>query len=361
MKKLVPLTLTALLILGATTAFGNSVENSDPNVGANNDEMLLDFGGNTDNGIMMIDGSDMLLDFGVNEDEGVMMIDEDEAMLGMPARELGYFSMAPVELGENGNFSILTGESMDDFLQLNGNASTLIIDAMTGEALTLDDLADATSAYVYMGMQQTMSLPPQRFAEAIIVNMAQDAAAPMLLDITNTMIQGTAVTFGTSDADVSFTLDAEMPLEVFGSEELTTVGEIASTSRLLVWNDMNSDVFEVMEIKAVPFAVNGMAIDTDVVDVDGFAFVALRDVANALDLDLTWNGVEKTATISNDMRTMDFTAGLDLYVSTAVAEDMMGMTTPETLGAAPFVSETGTLMIPAMALNNFVGLDVVVK
>lgn len=360
MKKFVPLTLAALLILGATTAFGDSVENSDPNVGANNDEMLLEYD-TTDDGIMMIDGDDMLLDFGINAEEGTMMIDGDDATLGMPVRELGYFDMAPVEMGENGEYSILTGDSMDNFLQLNCNANTLIIDAMTGETLTTADLADATSAYVYMGMQQTMSLPPQRFAEAIIVNMAQDAAAPMLLDITNIMTQGTAVTFGTSDAEVSFTLDADMPLEVFASDELTTVGDVSSTSRLLVWNDMNGDVYEVMEIQAIPFAVNGMAIDTEVVDVNGAAFVALRDVAKALDLTLTWNGAEKTATISNDMRTMDFTAGLDLYVSTAVAEDMMGMTAPESLGAAPFIGESGTLMVPAMALNNFVGLDVVVK
>ncbi|WP_317854952.1 stalk domain-containing protein [Chakrabartyella piscis] len=360
MKKLVPFTLAAVVAIGATTAFANGID-SNPNVGENNDEMLLDFGTNEEDGIMMIDGSDMLLDFGVNEEEGVMMIDEEEAMLGMPVRELGYFSVEPVTVDENGNFSILALDMNEQMTQLNGNGSTLIVDAMTGESLSLEDLEGVTSAYAYMGMQQTMSLPPQRFAEAIIINMAMDAAAPMLLDITNIMNQGNAVTFGTSDVETSFTLDADMPLDVFGKEELTTVGEVAYNSRVLVWKDMTGEVSKVMEIQVVPFAINGNAIDTEVVYTNEVAYVSLRDVVTALDLTLAWNAAEKTATIANEMRTMNFTVGQDLYVSTATQEDIYGMTAPVELGAAPYIAENGTLLVPAMAFNAFVGLEVIVK
>ena len=53
-----------------------------------------------------------------------------------------------------------------------------IIDAQTGFPVALGDLKEGEEAYAWTAQMMTMSLPPQTPLQAMVVNLAQDTAAP---------------------------------------------------------------------------------------------------------------------------------------------------------------------------------------
>ena len=61
---------------------------------------------------------------------------------------------------------------------LNYAQGVPIIDAQTGLPADLSELKEGEQAYVWTAQMMTMSLPPQTPLQAMVVNLAQDAAAP---------------------------------------------------------------------------------------------------------------------------------------------------------------------------------------
>ncbi|MBM6830225.1 hypothetical protein H9X85_11605 [Anaerotignum lactatifermentans] len=96
----------------------------------------------------------------------------------------------------------------------------------------------------------------------------------------------------------------------------------------------------------------------EIVTKNGVSYIPLRQAADGLGLSLTWNREERAAVLCSEMRSMKLTEGVDLYVSTAAQEGMIGMTAPMELGAAPFVDENGKMYIPAEAFSVLVGYEV---
>ena len=91
---------------------------------------------------------------------------------------------------------------------------------------------------------------------------------------------------------------------------------------------------------------------------DDVTCVPLRETADALGLTLTWDRDSRTATLESDTRAMDLAEGKDLYVSTSTIPGAVGMTSPGTLGVAPYIADDGAMYVPAEAFEWLVGYDV---
>lgn len=118
---------------------------------------------------------------------------------------------------------------------------------------------------------------------------------------------------------------------------------------------------EKTETEAAPVETVKVEVSYDKKDlpvVNDVVFVPLRDSADALKLNVAWDAKTRTATLSNDTRSMKLTDGKDLYVSTTTIPGAVGMTKPVELGAAPYVAKDGKMFIPAQAYVSLVGYDV---
>ena len=54
----------------------------------------------------------------------------------------------------------------------------MILDAVNGYPVLLDDLEDGSTVYAYVGPAMTMSLPPQATAHLILANIPEDFGVP---------------------------------------------------------------------------------------------------------------------------------------------------------------------------------------
>lgn len=78
---------------------------------------------------------------------------------------------------EDGRLSIdnRSGVSAEGEIILNiSQESTLILDAVSGTPLTLEDIQDGETIYAYIGPAMTMSLPPMTNAAIIFANIPAD-------------------------------------------------------------------------------------------------------------------------------------------------------------------------------------------
>ena len=66
---------------------------------------------------------------------------------------------------------------------LNVNEDTLVLDAVTGEELSFDQVEKDDVVYAYVEQAMTLSLPPQSFARLILCNIPADFGVPSLSQI----------------------------------------------------------------------------------------------------------------------------------------------------------------------------------
>ena len=66
---------------------------------------------------------------------------------------------------------------------LNVDEETLVLDAVTGEEMSFDQVEKDDVIYAYVGAAMTMSLPPQAYAQMILCNIPADFGVPSLEQI----------------------------------------------------------------------------------------------------------------------------------------------------------------------------------
>ncbi len=95
---------------------------------------------------------------------------------------------------------------------------------------------------------------------------------------------------------------------------------------------------------------------------DGKAVIAVREAAEALGCKVSYEQKDgkEFVTIENDTRKMTLEIGQDLYVSASNKDGVVGMTSPEKYGIAPYIVEDRTYA-PADLFKALVGFEVEVK
>ena len=113
---------------------------------------------------------------------------------------------AAVELGDM-SLTLENSNESDPYQKVvvNVEEDTLILDAVTGEAKTFDDLRTGETVYAWVGPDMTKSLPPISTGRVILCGLPADYAAPTYAEVES-------VTETESGADVCLNNDVVLHL-----------------------------------------------------------------------------------------------------------------------------------------------------
>lgn len=152
---------------------------------------------------------------------------------------------------ESGDILLETrDEAAGVILHLSEN--TLILDAVTGDARTYEDLKEGESLYAWTSPAMTLSLPPQTSAQVILCNIPQDYVVPTYTEIQRVdRGENGSVSALTTD-QVVLHLSAETELFAYRTKNIVGLDDIRPGTKVLAWYSM---VMESYPAQAVPSKV----------------------------------------------------------------------------------------------------------
>lgn len=286
----------------------------------------------------------------------------------LPERYLEYGRITDI-YKENGAIASITAKDVQDQLVIyHVSADTLCLDSGKGTKMDVNDLKIGDGVYFYHSPAMTMSIPPQTAAEAIVANMPMDVSCARLHTVEGIEESEQGTVIKTDQGGLYITIAKDTTATTYGNNSTFDLADLKEGDRIFTWYEV------VLQSYPAQTSVNRLVVipaeeDTktaaspakisysksEMTTKDGVTCVPLRETAEALGLTLTWDRDSRTATLESDTRTMDLAEGQDLYVSSTTISGAVGMTSPGTLGVAPYIAADGTMYVPAEAFEWLVG------
>lgn len=119
---------------------------------------------------------------------------------------------------------------------LHVGKGTVILDGTTLMPVQLKDLGTEGTAYVWVSQAMTMSLPPQTAAQVIIVNVPEDASAPMYVVAKEVEKTDDGVIITDQDG-VKWRADADTQVSPYLTRNIVTLDDIEVGSRFVLSQD----------------------------------------------------------------------------------------------------------------------------
>ena len=144
---------------------------------------------------------------------------------------------------------------------LNISEETLILDAVDGLPIKLEDIKDGDMVYSYMSPAMTASLPPQSFAYMILANIPADYRVPALEEVKKLTVNedGSAVVEAVSGTVYQVPADCE--LLPYLTRNMVAVQDLTEGVNFLVWSELGEDGKEETASKIVIFQKGQLAFD----------------------------------------------------------------------------------------------------
>lgn len=289
----------------------------------------------------------------------------------LPERELDYGKITQIH-EEDGETVSIWAEGVDGQTTIYTlSEETAFLDSGNGVKMDVSAFREGDGVYFYHKPIMTMSIPPQTPAEAVIGNVPMDAGCARMHTAEQVEISEDGARIVTEDGGLILSVAKDASVENYADGKEMELTQLDAGERFFTWYEA------VAESYPAQAAVNHVVILDDmeteeeaqetgaevvfqeeIVTKNGVSYIPLRQAADGLGLSLTWNREERAAVLCSDMRTVKLTEGVDLYVSAAAQEGMIGMTSPMELGAAPFVDDNGKMYVPAEAFQALVGYQV---
>lgn len=309
----------------------------------------------------------------------------------LPERVLAYVTITDLRTENNALAAITATDSEGSETVYNVGPNTLFVDSETGLPASRNDIAKGTQLYIYHSPAMTMSLPPQTYAEAVVVNTPQDVACAHLHTAEKITKSEDGITILTDRGSLFVSAQNDTPISPWLTKNIVRLDDIQEGDRFFAWYDVVAQSYPAQAStsrivllppvqneqpeqpadegqaskKVIPGSRLSIVVDGDMVlqqqahSVDGTVMVPLRAVAEALNCKVSWDESTQTATINNGIRQMSFMLGEDSYVSVAAPETgLVGMTAPAKLGKAPYMDDNYRIWVAAEAFDIFQGYEV---
>lgn len=229
---------------------------------------------------------------------------------------------AAVELGDM-SLTLENSNESDPYQKVvvNVEEDTLILDAVTGEAKTFDDLRTGETVYAWVGPDMTKSLPPISTGRVILCGLPADYAAPTYAEVES-------VTETESGADVCLNNDVVLHLNADTGylaapgweKETVSAADIVPGVRVLAWYSavalslpaqaspskvmvFPSDYDGWVSTNGLEVTVNGqtLALEGAAAKVEnGRLMVPVRALAEALGCEVAWEPYTNQVTVARD-------------------------------------------------------------
>ena len=215
------------------------------------------------------------------------------------------------------------GESPQDILY-HISDQTVILNAVTGESMTADQLRDGESLYIYSTPVMMLSEPAQAGATLILASIPADYGVPMARRVTSVSRDGASVSIGTED--LVYHLSDETKVSGISREELipgdyvvgwyTMVAEsypAQTTPETLVLLDGGTDGWVHADLQSV--SLNGTELELSAQELpqlrEDTLMLPVRAVAEALGCTVSWDAKSPDqVTVSQDGQPL-YTLALD--------------------------------------------------
>ena len=230
---------------------------------------------------------------------------------------------AAVELGDM-SLTLENSNDSDPYQKIvvNVEEDTLILDAVTGEAKTFDDLRTGETVYAWVGPDMTKSLPPISTGRVILCGLPADYAAPTYAEVES-------VTETESGADVCLNNDVVLHLSADTGylaapgweKETVSAADIVPGTRVLAWYSVvtlslpaqaspekimvfPSDYAGWVAADGLTVTVNGQALALEGAAAakveNGHLMVPVRALAEALGCEVAWEPYTNQVTVTRD-------------------------------------------------------------
>ena len=230
---------------------------------------------------------------------------------------------AAVELGDM-SLTLENSNESDPYQKVvvNVEEDTLILDAVTGEAKTFDDLRTGETVYAWVGPDMTKSLPPISTGRVILCGLPADYAAPTYAEVES-------VTETESGADVCLNNDVVLHLNADTGylaapgweKETVSAADIVPGTRVLAWYSVvtlslpaqaspekvmvfPSDYAGWVAADGLTVTVNGQALALEGAAAakveNGHLMVPVRALAEALGCEVAWEPYTNQVTVARD-------------------------------------------------------------
>lgn len=242
--------------------------------------------------------------------------------------------------------------------------ATLLFDNSTGNRALGSQLAVGQGIYVFHSPIMTMSLPPQSYAEAVVVNVAADAGSAMLHTVEDVQVNADGSVLVTTDrGSLHLTITKDAQYGDYNGRQIMGTDDLRIGTRLFAWYDAVAESYPAQtatnHVVVVPAKeMDGLTITVDGEQLagvtarleNGTLMVPASAVGKELGLTATYanTGDGEKVTLQDGKTQMVMDIGSDTYL---VADD-----TVMSYGA-PAVIEEGTTWMPAQALADLTGAD----
>lgn len=151
---------------------------------------------------------------------------------------------------EDGRISIdnRSGVSSEGEIILNiSQESTLILDAVSGTPLTLEEIQDGETIYAYVGPAMTMSLPPMTNAAVIFANIPADFKVPDYVEADSVITDAyTSRTVLTAVDGTEYILAEDCDIFPYLTRNIVTLDDLTQGKKAVVWSGDDNTATKIM-------------------------------------------------------------------------------------------------------------------
>ena len=232
-----------------------------------------------------------------------------EEDLSLPAAEAPTRVWGTVTHLEDGGLLVENGRTEGLSAVILRGEEILCLDAVTGEAMGVDDIQDGEAVYAWAGPVMTLSLPPQARALLIVANIPADYAAPQYYEITSVTPQAMIAIYPappltytevTATDGTVLTITDEAAVTSRETGEAVRLEDLVPGTRMVVWSDGQGQPERVL---VLPYQysgylscdaegtvlINGQVLAQKAVSADGTVLLPLRAAAEALGMTVSWD------------------------------------------------------------------------
>lgn len=242
---------------------------------------------------------------------------------------------AAVELGDM-SLTLENSNESDPYQKVvvNVEEDTLILDAVTGEAKTFDDLRTGETVYAWVGPDMTKSLPPISTGRVILCGLPADYAAPTYAEVESvTETESGADVYLNNDVVLHLNADTGYLAAPGWEKETVSAADIVPGTRVLAWYSVvtlslpaqaspekvmvfPSDYAGWVAADGLTVTVNGQALALEGAAAakveNGHLMVPVRALAEALGCEVAWEPYTNQVTVTRDgVECYHFTIGGD--------------------------------------------------
>lgn len=142
---------------------------------------------------------------------------------------------------ESGRLTIdnQSGQSYSGEIVLNvSDEETLVLDAVEGLPVNIEDIKDGDTVYVYISQAMTMSLPPQTSAEMILCNIPADFKVPDYVTVDSVVTDAASSKAELTTADgATFEIPSDCTILPYLTKNIVTMDDLSQGRTCLIWSD----------------------------------------------------------------------------------------------------------------------------